>query len=82
MMGMGRAGKALRTVLDTHQISQNRLAVEMGVERSAVFKWFHEERDPTAETVADIVSALSRIDATAATAFIQLYLGNLIGGEE
>jgi transcriptional regulator with XRE-family HTH domain len=74
MRGMGRAGKALRQVLETYGISQNKLAVTMGVERSAVFKWFHEERDPTAETVVDIVQALRALNAEAAETFISLYL--------
>jgi transcriptional regulator with XRE-family HTH domain len=72
---MGQAGKALRQVLTTYGISQNKLATTMGVERSAVYKWFHEERDPTAETVVGIVKALRTINSQAAEAFIQLYLG-------
>jgi transcriptional regulator with XRE-family HTH domain len=82
MRGMGRAGKALRQVLETYGISQNKLAVTMGVERSAVFKWFHEERDPTAETVVDIVQALRSLDAEAAETFINLYLGKSTQGED
>lgn len=72
---MGRAGQALRQVLKTYKISQNKLAVTMGVERSAVFKWFHEERDPTAETVVEIVQALRQLDSEAAASFVDLYLG-------
>ena len=72
---MGRAGRALRQVLKTYKISQNKLAVTMGVERSAVFKWFHEERDPTAETVVEIVQALRQLNSEAAERFVDLYLG-------
>lgn len=75
---MGRAGKALREVLTQYGISQNSLAVKMGLQRSAVYKWFHEERDPTAETVADIVEALKALDEEAAKAFIQFYLGDIL----
>lgn len=72
---MGQAGKALREVLTTYGISQNKLATAMGLQRSAVFKWVHEERDPTAETVVGIVKALRGMNSEAAEAFIKLYLG-------
>jgi transcriptional regulator with XRE-family HTH domain len=75
---MGRAGKALREALTRYGISQNSLAVKMGLQRSAIYKWFHEERDPTAETVADIVEALKSLNQEAAEEFVQLYLGNLL----
>ena len=77
IQGMGRAGCALRQVLETYDISQNRLATLLGIRRSVVFRWFHEQRDPTAETVADIVKALREINPEAAKAFVQLYLGEL-----
>mgnify|MGYP002777030380 FL=1 len=72
---MRQAGKALREVLKTYGISQNKLAVAMGIERSAVYKWVHEERDPTAETVVGIVKALRTMNSEAAETFIKLYLG-------
>lgn len=75
---MGRAGKALREVLTRYGISQNSLAVKMGLQRSAIYKWFHEERDPTAETVADIVDALKNLNRDAAEDFINLYLGDIL----
>lgn len=78
---MGRAGRALRQTLQTYSISQNKLATTMGVERSAIYKWFHEERDPTAETVAEIVIALRQLNPEAAQEFVQLYLGNIAQGE-
>lgn len=78
IQGMGRAGHALRQVLETYNISQNKLATSLGVRRSVVFRWFHEQRDPTAETVADIVKALKTLDPQAAEAFVQLYLGDLL----
>jgi transcriptional regulator with XRE-family HTH domain len=79
---MGRAGKALREVLTRYGISQNSLAVKMGLQRSAIYKWFHEERDPTAETVADIVEALKSLNQEAAEEFVQLYLGNMLDNKE
>lgn len=75
---MGRAGKALREVLTRYGISQNSLAVKMGLQRSAIYKWFHEERDPTAETVTDMVRALKELNDEAAEDFIQIYLGNIL----
>lgn len=74
---MGKAGQALRKVLEFYNISQSLLAKELGVERPIVFRWFHERTDPTAETVVDIVQALQHINTSAATDFIQAYLGEL-----
>lgn len=39
---MGKAGKALRQVLETYGISQNRLAVTMSINRSTVSQWFND----------------------------------------
>lgn len=75
---MGKAGQALKRVLDTYGISQNKLAVALGVERGSVFRWVHEVRDPTAETVVDIVKALKEMNPTAAEEFVRLYLGELV----
>lgn len=44
--------------------------------------WFHEQIDPMAETVADIVKALNEINLAAAEKFVELYLGELIKGED
>jgi plasmid maintenance system antidote protein VapI len=46
---MGQAGKALKKVLETYDISQYRLAAALGVGRSNVYRWVNEIRDPTAE---------------------------------
>ena len=80
--GMGRAGQALKQTLNSYGISQNKLAVALGVERNKVFRWFHEQIDPTAETVADIVKALNEINPAAAETFIELYLGDLVDDSE
>jgi transcriptional regulator with XRE-family HTH domain len=74
---MGQAGKALRQVLETYGINQSRLATALGVDRPVVFRWFHEQTDPTAETVASIVRVLRQINPTAAKEFIRFYLVDL-----
>lgn len=75
---MGKAGQALKQVLESYNISQSLLATGLGVERPIVFRWFHEHTDPTAETLSEIVQALNKINTSAATDFVQAYLGNLI----
>ncbi|MEQ8962161.1 MAG: helix-turn-helix transcriptional regulator [Coleofasciculus sp. C2-GNP5-27] len=80
---MGQAGKALKKVLETYEISQYRLAAELGIGRSNVYRWVNEVRDPTAETVKDIVQVLRKINSAAATEFIRLYLGDdSVDGED
>lgn len=79
---MGRAGKALRQVLEEYGISQNKLAVKLEVRQNVVFRWFHEQNDPSGETIAEIVLALKQINPDAARAFNQRYLGRLIDDEE
>jgi predicted transcriptional regulator len=54
-------GKALRQALETYSISQNKLPVTLGVDRSMI-KWYYEQRDPTAETVVQIAEALKSIN--------------------
>ncbi|MBW4657748.1 MAG: helix-turn-helix domain-containing protein [Drouetiella hepatica Uher 2000/2452] len=71
---MGKAGKALKQVLEAYGISQNRLAVIMGIARSTVSHWFNETRDPSAEAVTEIVKALRQINPEAADEFVDLYL--------
>lgn len=75
---MGRAGQALKEVLEIHNISQNRLAVEMGLRRSVTYRWVHELNDPTGETIVGIVEALKKLNPTAARDFVQRYLGDLV----
>ncbi|MFB2976235.1 helix-turn-helix domain-containing protein [Microseira sp. BLCC-F43] len=79
---MGKAGKALRRALETYGISQNKLAVTLGVDRSVVFHWFHEKRDPSAETVVQIATALKTINPEAAAEFISLYVGDFLYHED
>jgi transcriptional regulator with XRE-family HTH domain len=77
---MGKAGKALKQVLENYSITQNRLAVVMGVTRSSVHRWVYEIGDPVADAVIEIRDALRKINPEAAEEFIKLYLGE--SGEE
>ncbi len=72
---MGQAGKALRQVLETYGISQNQVAVKMGVGRSNVYRWVNEVRDPGAEMVLQLRDALNEISPDAAIEFVNIYLG-------
>ncbi|MDZ8260870.1 helix-turn-helix transcriptional regulator [Nostoc sp. ChiQUE01b] len=71
---MKKAGKALKRVLEIYSISQNRLAVAMGIGRSAVNNWVNEISDPPADTVLEIRKGLQAINPEAAKEFIKLYL--------
>ena len=73
---MGKAGQALKQVLEEYDISQYSLSVAMNVERNNIYRWVNEKRDPTAETVLEIVRGLKSLNPQAAQAFIQHYLGN------
>ncbi|MEH2178494.1 helix-turn-helix domain-containing protein [Nostoc sp.] len=73
---MGKAGKALKQVLEIYSISQNKLAVTIGTGRPNVHRWVNEIRDPVAETVLEIRDALKKINPAAAEEFIRLYLGD------
>lgn len=75
---MGKAGKALRQVLESYSISQNKLAVTMGVKPSVVFRWFHEQTDPSGETIATIAQTLQQLEPEAAKEFVRLYLGEFL----
>lgn len=79
---MGKAGKALKQVLETYGITQNKLAVVMGTRRSNVGRWFHQQIDPTGDTIAEIVAALRKIEPTAAEDFVRLYLGDSMRDRE
>ncbi|MEW6492556.1 MAG: helix-turn-helix transcriptional regulator [Cyanobacteriota bacterium] len=79
---MGRAGKALKRVLEDYDITQNRLAVVMGITRSSVHRWVYEIGDPVADAVIEIRNALQKINPEAAEEFIRLYLGEKTEDEE
>lgn len=71
---MGKAGRVLKVVLEQYNISQIKLAAQLGVGRSNVYRWANEVRDPTSETVIAIIKALEEINPDAATAFRNRYL--------
>ena len=73
---MARVGKALKQVLENYGISQNKLAVTMGVPRPSVNRWVHEQRDPAGDVIFEIKEALKQIDPEAANEFVRLYLCN------
>lgn len=76
--GMGKAGTALRQVLETYNISQYSLAAILDVERNNVYRWVNEKRDPSGERIVEIVRALKSVNPEAAEAFVKLYLGDEI----
>lgn len=71
---MGKAGQSLNRVLEAYNISQNRLAIAMGIRAANVNRWANEVRDPGAETLLEIRRALRKIDPEASEEFIRLYL--------
>ena len=71
---MGRAGKALRQVLEIYGISQNQIAITMKVPSGSISRWVNENRDPSAEAVYEIKKALDAIDPEASERFVMLYL--------
>ncbi|MBD2300111.1 helix-turn-helix transcriptional regulator [Nostoc sp. FACHB-87] len=73
---MGKAGKALKQVLETYSISQNKLAVTMGTGRPNIHRWINEMTDPVADKLLEIRDALRKINPVAADEFIRLYLGD------
>jgi transcriptional regulator with XRE-family HTH domain len=78
---MRKAGRVLREVLDTYGISQNKLAIAMGVQSSVVYRWFHESIDPTGDSLVKMVVALKLLDINAAREFVQRYLGEILEDE-
>jgi predicted transcriptional regulator len=79
---MGAAGKALKQVLKTYEISQNKLALILGKQPFVVFRWYHEQTDPSGETITDIAKALQQIEPAAAKEFVRLYLGEFMEDED
>ncbi|HAX76290.1 MAG TPA: XRE family transcriptional regulator [Cyanobacteria bacterium UBA11372] len=75
---MGAVGKALKQVLETHAISQNKLATVMGVKPFVVYRWYYEKIDPRGETILNIAEGLQQIEPAAAKKFFMLYLGKFL----
>ncbi|MGD1857772.1 MAG: helix-turn-helix domain-containing protein [Leptolyngbyaceae cyanobacterium] len=74
---MGQASAALKQVLDTHGISQNKLAVTMGISRASVGRWYHG-LDPSAENIVLTTEALKTVHVEAFRQFARLYLGTIV----
>jgi len=74
---MGKAGQALKQVLTSYDISQSELAIQLGLDRPIIFRWFHGQIDPSAERVTEIVQAIQAINPEASREFVELYLGHL-----
>ncbi len=71
---MPKAGNALRQVLEAYGISQNKLAVTMGIGRSTIHHWVNRSRDPGGDAIIEIRKGLQKINPAAAEEFIRLYL--------
>ena len=69
---MSQAAKALEQTLNNYRISQNRLAVTMGVNRSTVSNWISQSRDPSASAIINILDALKQINPEAGRDFNEL----------
>lgn len=79
---MGKAGRTLKQILEKYEISQYSLAAVLKIERTNVYRWVHEQRDPTSETVVDMVKALRNLNAEAAVEFVERYLGDVAKGKD
>lgn len=71
---MGKAGRVLKTVMQSYGISQGKLAAVMDIGASNVYRWANEVRDPGSETVMKILEALEKLNPDAAIEFRQLYM--------
>nr|WP_088894567.1 helix-turn-helix transcriptional regulator [Leptolyngbya ohadii] len=79
---MGKAGRVLKQILEMYDITQYSLAAALKTERTNVYRWVHEQRDPTADKVVDIVAALRKLNPEAAREFVELYLGDVAQGNQ
>ncbi|MGP1372174.1 MAG: helix-turn-helix domain-containing protein, partial [Almyronema sp.] len=66
-----------KQVLDEYGISQNKLAVAMGISRANVGRWYHG-LDPSAENIVAVTEALKQINSDAAKDFVSRYLGEIV----
>lgn len=48
----------------------------MGVDRSNVHRWVHEQRDPAGDVIVEIKNALKQLNPEAAEDFARLFLGD------
>jgi transcriptional regulator with XRE-family HTH domain len=75
---MGKAGQVLKQVLTSHDVSQYALAAKLGIERTTVYRWCNDVRDPSGDTIVAIVTALKTLNPEAARDFVRLYLGEIV----
>lgn len=75
---MGKARQALKQVLETYGISQDRLAVALGSDCFALSKWIRDQQEPSSDIVVEITQALKLINPEAAKEFVRLYLGTIV----
>ncbi|EKU97338.1 helix-turn-helix protein [Leptolyngbya sp. PCC 7375] len=63
--------------LDIYSISQNKLAVTMGISRTNVGRWYHGW-DPSAENIMLIAEALKALNIESARELVRLYLSMIV----
>lgn len=73
---MGKAGRVLKTVMQSYGISQGKLAAVMSIGSSNIYRWANEIRDPGSETVIRIIEAIEEINPDAAAEFRRLYMSD------
>jgi len=75
---MGKAGYVLKQVLEQYNITQYRLAANLGIDRTSVYRWCSGKIDPTGDTILAIVRVLKTMNPDAAEAFVSQYIGREI----
>jgi transcriptional regulator with XRE-family HTH domain len=73
---MGKAGYVLKQVLEQYNITQYRLAANLGIDRTSVYRWCNGKIDPTGDTILEIVRVLKTMNPEAAEAFINQYISS------
>lgn len=48
------------------------------IDRSVVFKWLYEQREPTSQTIVEIARAIKAMNPAAPQEFIQLCLCHIV----
>ena len=73
---MGKAGYVLKQVLEQYNITQYRLAANLGIDRTSVYRWCNGKIDPTGDTILEIVRVLKTMSPEAAEAFVNQYISS------
>ncbi len=73
---MGKAGYVLKQVLEQYGITQYRLAANLGIDRTSVYRWCNGKIDPTGDTILEIVRVLKMMSPEAAEAFVNQYISS------